>query len=76
MTRDRRCPYETMLLGKIICSYTRTCGRFTNNVVMLSEAKHLCLSPSGNRMNDQRFFASLRMTLMKWLVEIAACHCL
>jgi len=37
-----------------------------NGTVMLSGAKHLWLS-LGSR-NDQRFFASLRMTLTRWLV--------
>ena len=37
---------------------------------MLSEAKHLCLLPCFGRGNDQRFFASLRMTLMRNLHHV------
>jgi penicillin-binding protein 2 len=37
---------------------------------MLSEAKHLCLLLCFGRGNDQRFFASLRMTLMRNLHHV------
>jgi len=43
---------------------------------MLSEAKHLCLCSRRNgNGNNQRFFASLRMTMLVTLLDVSPLLC-
>jgi hypothetical protein len=47
------------------------------DAVMLSEAKHLWLLSLSRRRNDQRFFASLRLTFydaLKWKAPLPSCY--